>query len=235
MHLATISVQVYIKINKNKYCQWLSLCMHWRLDITQLPLLPFPRKNAWLLKVKGREGGRVCMCLSDRTKQKIHLHRAQVSRAPAVCSVTTSLAASFPPDTGCQPRLAFMDGWIATTPRAPEDRGSEELSSAPWSLPHVDVPKHPLSPVNPSLEWNTPPPTTSTTTYSLSPSHTHTHPSPITPLSHQIGGRGGRQDVRPAGHQLRQRNLLNVLLHQKGTVILYPILYADYKSKKRHT
>lgn len=32
--------------------------------------------------------------------------------------------------------------------------------------------------------------------------------------SHQIGG-GGGQDVTPAGRQLRQRNLLNVLLHQR--------------------
>lgn len=44
-------------------------------------------------------------------------------------------------------------------------------------------------------------------------------------LSHQIGG-GGRQDVTPAGHQLRQRNLLKVLLHQKESCFLLCWLFS---------
>ena len=65
------------------------------------------------------------------------------------------------------------------------------------------------------------------------------------------GGGGGRQDVRPAGHQLKQRDLLNVLLHQKETdlsrcsffkdspALLQPLLrfsmsrWDDYKSLLR--
>lgn len=48
-------------------------------------------------------------------------------------------------------------------------------------------------------------------------------PLPRCPTS--LGEWGGMQDARPAGHQLRQRNLLNVLWHQKETYHSHCILF----------
>lgn len=72
--------------------------------------------------------------LSDRAKQTIHLHHTGVSKEPAVSSVTTSLAASSPPDTACQPRpyCSWMDGW---SQHQESQRTVDQWSSAPRSLP----------------------------------------------------------------------------------------------------
>lgn len=111
--------------------------------------------------------------------------------------------------------LLFMDGWMAATPGVPEDYGSVELSSSITSSSVVPEPRLLLLiHLRNKIHYTTPPPLPLHTH-----SHTHTHTHLPLPLCPTRLGEGGRQDVRPAGHQLRQRNLLNVLLHQKESQI----------------
>lgn len=80
----------------------------------------------------------------------LHLDHAELSRGPAVRSVSISLAVSFPPDTARQPRIwcSWMNGW----PPTPRGLG---ISWAQLSFPITSSSvgaRSPPSPVNPSPE-----------------------------------------------------------------------------------
>lgn len=134
-----------------------------------------------------------------KVKEKEGLRLTSV-HPQAVSSMTTS------PTWHCMSAETpvYTAGWMDCSDRHQKSqRNRDQWSSAARSLPPVEVPEPRLLLL--ILLWN-----------KIHPHYHWLHTHSLTLCPTRLGEEGGGQDVRPAGHQLRQRNLLNVLLHQNG-------------------